>query len=193
MKKITLITLCLMLFFSVGYSQNSIQWLKITDVEKQIKEDGKHAKRVFIDCYTDWCGWCKRMDKDTFSDTTITKLMNHYFYSVKFDAESKETINFGDKTYKNPNPNGKRGSAHELAVMLLNKRLSYPSFSILNPDLTIATVIPGYYNAKDFEPMVVFLGGRYDQKYTWEEFSKIYETQIKSDIMKEIEKANKKK
>lgn len=193
MKKITLITICLMLFFSVGYSQNSVQWLKITDVEKQIKEDGKNAKRVFIDCYTDWCGWCKRMDKDTFSDTTIAKIMNYYFYSVKFDAESKETINFGDKTYKNPNPNGKRGSAHELAVMLLNKRLSYPSFSILNPDLTIATVIPGYYSAKDFEPMMVFLGGRYDQKHSWEEFSKIYETQIKSDVMKEIQKANKKK
>lgn len=40
---------------------------------------------------------------------------------------------------------------------------------------------------------MVFLGGRYDQKHSWEEFSKIYETQIKSDVMKEIQKANKKK
>lgn len=190
MKKITLITLCLTLFFSVGYSQNSIEWLKITDVEKQIKEDGKHAKRVFIDCYTDWCGWCKRMDKDTFSDTTITKLMNHYFYSVKFDAESKEEIIFGGKTYKNLNPNASRGSVNGLANMLLNNRLSYPSFSVLNPDLTIATVIPGYYSAKDFEPMVVFLGGSYDKKYTWEEFQKIYDSKIKPEVMKEIGKAN---
>lgn len=193
MKKLTFLVLCMTLFVGAGFSQQTIQWLKITDVENRIKEDGKNAKRVFVDCYTDWCGWCKRMDKDTFSDTTIAKLMNNYFYSVKFDAESKESITFGATTYKNPNPTGRRGSAHELAVMLLNKRLSYPSFSILNPDLTIATVIPGYYTAKDFEPMVVFLGGRYDQKYTWEEFSKIYETQIKSDVMKKIQKANKKK
>lgn len=193
MKKIVLIALMMTLFIGTSNAQTQISWLKITEVENQIKADGKDAKRVFIDCYTDWCGWCKRMDKDTFSDTTIAKLMNHFFYSVKYDAESKEEVTFGGKTYVNPTPNGKRGATHDLSRMLLGNRLSYPSYSILNPDLTIATVIPGYYPAKDFEPMVVFLGGKYESKYSFEEFRKIYETQIKPDLMKEIDKKAKKR
>jgi thioredoxin-related protein len=192
MKKITLLALILTLFVGVSNAQTKINWLKITDVEKQIKKDGKNAKRVFIDCYTDWCGWCKRMDKDTFEDPTIAMIMNYYFYSVKFDAETKENITFGGKEYKNANPNGRR-SAHELAIMLLNQRLSYPSFSILNSDLSIATIIPGYYTAKDFEPMIVFMGGKYEEKYSFEEFQKQYETKIKKEVMAEITKAQKAK
>ena len=190
MKKITLLALCLSLFIGAANAQTKINWLKITDVEKSIEKDGKNAKRVFIDCYTGWCGWCKKMDRDTFEDPTIAKIMSHYFYCVKFDAESKEEITFGGKTYKNLNPNAGRGSVNGLANVLLNNRLSYPSFSILNSDLTIATVIPGYYSPKDFEPMAVFLGGNYDKIYSWEEFQKVYESKIKPEVMKEIGKAN---
>ncbi len=192
MKKISLLVLCLTIFVSAGYSQKTIEWINIAEVESHIEKDGKDAKRVFVDCYTDWCGWCKRMDKDTFADPLIAELMNHYFYNVKFDAESKEAVMFGGKEYKNPNPK-KRGSAHELASYLLNNRLAYPSFSVLNPDLNIATIIPSYFPPQDFEPIVVFLGGKYDLQYTFEDFKKVYEKKIKPDVMKEIEKANKKK
>ena len=188
MKKLSLLVLCLTLFVNVGYSQKTIKWYDITEVETQIAKDGKDAKRVFIDCYTDWCGWCKKMDKDTFADTTIAKIMNHYFYSVKFDAESKQPITFGGKEYKNQTPQGKRGGAHELASMLLNNRLAYPSYCVLNPDLTIATVLSSYFPPQDFEPIIVFLGGRYEAQYTFEDFKKVYEKKIKPDLMKEIEK-----
>lgn len=192
MKKVFLLAIMMIIFIGTSNAQQ-INWIKITEVEHQIKADGKDAKRVFIDCYTDWCGWCKRMDKDTFSDTTIAKIMNHFFYSVKYDAESNEEITFGGKTYVNPTPTGKRGAAHNLARMLLNNRLSYPSYSILNPDLTIATIVPGYYPAKDFEPIIVFMGGRYETKYSFEEFRNIYEAQIKQELMKEIDKKAKKR
>ncbi len=192
MKRVFLLAIMMIIFIGTSNAQQ-INWIKITEVEHQIKADGKDAKRVFIDCYTDWCGWCKRMDKDTFSDTTIAKIMNHFFYSVKYDAESNEEITFGGKTYVNPTPTGKRGAAHNLARMLLNNRLSYPSYSILNPDLTIATIVPGYYPAKDFEPIIVFMGGRYETKYSFEEFRNIYEAQIKQELMKEIDKKAKKR
>lgn len=163
--------------------KTSIKWINIIEVEKTLKQEGNSSKRVFIDCFTDWCGWCKKMDKDTFEDTLISKIMNYYFVSVKFDAEDKRDISFAGTIYKNPNPNGRR-TPNELAAKLLNNRLSYPSFSVLNSDLTIATVIPGYYSAKDFEPMAVFLGGKYETKYSWEEFRKIYESEIKPQVLK---------
>ena len=53
MKRIVLIAFMMILFIGTSNAQNQINWLKITDVENQIKADGKDAKRVFIDCYTD--------------------------------------------------------------------------------------------------------------------------------------------
>ncbi|MDR0972161.1 MAG: DUF255 domain-containing protein [Bacteroidales bacterium] len=181
MKKIFLIIICLFTF-SFSYSQEKVNWLKINEVDNIKNID----KRVFIDCYTLWCGWCKRMDKDTFSNDTIARIMNSYFYSVKFNAEEKEPIFFNGKKYINKNDGAKRQSPHDLAKQLLDNRMAYPSFSILNPDLSIATIIPGYYLPKDFEPILVFMGKGYDKEYSWEEFQKIYPTKIRPTIMKEI-------
>ena len=43
-------------------------------------------KKIFIDIYTDWCGWCKKMDKSTFQDASVIEALNKDFYAVKFDA-----------------------------------------------------------------------------------------------------------
>jgi thioredoxin-related protein len=101
--------------------------------------DGKY---FFVDLYTDWCGWCKRMDKTTFVDPAVVKLMDDKFHSVKFDAEQKEPINFNGKTY-NWQPGGRKG-VNQLAVELLNGRLSYPSFVVLDKNLNVKKTIIGY-------------------------------------------------
>ena len=91
----------------VSMAQEKIEWKDIETAEKEISKKANKDKKYFIDCYTDWCGWCKKMDKDTFSDTLIAKLMNHYFVSAKFDAEQKEDVTVNGKTYSgNTNKNG---------------------------------------------------------------------------------------
>jgi thioredoxin-related protein len=105
-----------------GVAQEKINWTKIDKVEKQMAKKENANKKYFVDCYTDWCGWCKKMDKDTFSDTLIAKLMNHYFVASKFDAEEKDDVVIMGKTYQNPNynANAKRKTTHQLANYLLN-------------------------------------------------------------------------
>jgi thioredoxin-related protein len=61
----------------------------------------KEPKPMFIDVYTDWCGWCKRMDQTTFQDQNIANYLNANFYPVKLDAETRETIEFNGKKYEN--------------------------------------------------------------------------------------------
>uniref|UniRef100_A0A3Q2YUK7 Spermatogenesis-associated protein 20-like TRX domain-containing protein n=1 Tax=Hippocampus comes TaxID=109280 RepID=A0A3Q2YUK7_HIPCM len=55
------------------------------------KNEG-NTKKVFIDIYTDWCGWCKKMDKDTFQNPEVAAYMNENFLMVKMDAEGKDPI-----------------------------------------------------------------------------------------------------
>ncbi len=190
MKKISLIAIMALVMGFVGsdalaQKNTQINWIEMNSIDDAIKETVEN-KRIFVDSYTDWCGWCKRMDRDTFADTLIAKIMNHYFINIKFDAETKDEIMFGGQVFKNPNPKGRR-TAHELTHYLLNKRLSYPSYTVMNKDLTIATIIPGYYPPEQFEAMAVFLGGRYDEVYSWEEFREIYPKEIRETVLESLD------
>lgn len=171
-----------------GISQEKINWIKINKVEKEMSKKENADKKYFIDCYTDWCGWCKKMDNDTFSDTLIAKLMNHYFVASKFDAEQSEDVTIKDKTYQNPgyNPNAKRKTAHQLALYLLNNRLSFPSFSILDKDFNVITVVPGYYPAAEFEKVIVYIGENYIKDIPFETFSKEYQEKYREDALKKV-------
>ncbi|MBL7891096.1 MAG: DUF255 domain-containing protein [Bacteroidia bacterium] len=131
-------------------------------------------KKIFIDVYTDWCGWCKKMDAYTFKDQRVIKLMNKYFYAVKLDAEMKDTVRMDSAQFVNPNPNGMR-STHQLASALLNNQMSYPTTVYLNEKFgLLSQPVPGYQTPESIEPIMVFLGEELFNKQTWEEFMKTY-------------------
>lgn len=167
-------------------AQEKIEWIKIDQLEKSIGQTNNQGKKILVDCYTDWCGWCKRMDKDTFSDTLIAKIMNYYFIAVKFDAECQENITLKGKEYKSNGATSKKKNPHQLAYYLLNNRLSYPSFSIMNTDLNVIEVIAGYNNPNEFEKMLVFFGEGLNTELDYNLFAKEYETRYRADILKKI-------
>ena len=77
---------------------DQIKWYTI---EEAYKLNKLSPKPFFVDVYTDWCGWCKRMDATTFQDPSVAAYLNSYYYPVKFDAESKDTVQFLEKTFFN--------------------------------------------------------------------------------------------
>lgn len=142
-----------------AYAQDDakIKWYTIEEaVELNSKAKNKAKKKFFIDVYTDWCGWCKKMDQNTFTDPVIIKYLNENFWPVKFDAESAEPVTINGQTYVNPNP-GARRSSHQLAIALLNKRLSYPSFAFLDQEVKLITVLPGYNTPDKLEPVLHYI------------------------------------
>ncbi len=130
----------------------SINWVSIEEAEKLVKQN---PKKIFVDVYTDWCGWCKRMDANTFSHPEIVKYINDNFYAVKLDAEQEAPITFRGQEYINENP-GQRRSSHNFARALLQGKMSYPSVAFFDEELNLITAIPGYREPKQFEPVLVF-------------------------------------
>ncbi len=110
--------------------------------EEAVQLNKKEGKKVFIDMYTDWCGWCKRMDASTFKDQTVINALTKDFYAVKFNAEQKEPIEFRGTKFEFTKA-GRRG-AHGLAVALLDGKLGYPSFVYLDEKMDRITISPGY-------------------------------------------------
>src|ERR1035438_7038240 len=100
MKKVIGIILLTTTFWNFTYSQNApqkeIKWYSLEDA---LKLTAVSPKKIYIDVYTDWCGWCKRMDAGTFKDPCIVELMNKYYYPVRFNAEIKDTLHYGDSTF----------------------------------------------------------------------------------------------
>jgi len=120
-------------------TDGTITWISI-DQAAELKN--AEEKLYFVDVYTEWCGWCKVMDKKTFTDPEVIKQMSEKFHMIKFDAEQTGLVNWEGQEYIYKA--GGRKGIHGLAPLLLNNRLSYPSFAILDKDRKPITTIVGY-------------------------------------------------
>jgi thioredoxin-related protein len=138
-------------------SHASIKWLTFEEaVRKSNQHKMANRKKVFIDIYTDWCGWCKKMDRNTFQDSAVIEYIEKYYYPVKLDAEMKRNIVLNGDTLKYIS-RGKRGT-HELALKLINGNPSYPTTVFLDERFNMLTPVPGYQSAANMKPILRFFG-----------------------------------
>ncbi len=162
------------LAFMPGSAANGpVNWLSF---EEAVARAQATPKKIFIDVYTDWCGWCKVMDSKTFSDPAVAEVLQSKFYPVKLDAEQREPITFNDHTFKFV-PRGNKGY-HELAAALLNNKLSYPSVVFLNEKFEIIQVLPGYRKADEFLKIVTYIGEDHYLTRSWEDFLAGYQKEV---------------
>lgn len=128
--------------------------------DEAVQASGNQKKKIIIDVYTEWCGWCKVMDKQTFSDPDIAAYINEHFYAVKLDAEQKELIHWNDQEFKWI-PNGRNG-VHTLAYALCDGKMSYPSLVYLNENYDRIRISKGF---KDVDTLLSELQFAAEEQY----------------------------
>lgn len=176
MKRIFLLLLLISINYNtfsqipVSPAKSEIKWHTIQEAEKLFN---KSPRPIFIDTYTDWCGWCKKMDSETFTNPVIADILNTKFYPVKFNAEGKESITFMGQTFIN---DGTAGRAHQLAIALLQGQLSYPTvvFMTRENDKFAVSPVPGYRAAKEMEVLLSFFADDSYKTRKWDEFQKSF-------------------
>jgi thioredoxin-related protein len=126
-------------------------------------------KKMMIDIYTEWCGWCKRMDKSTFVDPTVTAYIKENFYPVKLDAEQRSNIIFGRDTFTYVETGNGKG-INTLAYSLLDGKLGYPTVVYLDEQYRRIMISPGYKETPDMLKELKFASEEEYNKTTWEEY-----------------------
>ncbi len=169
MQKLTVTLGLFAAFFLLGNNALHAQSIKWMTWEEAIEANKTHPKKLLVDVYTQWCGWCKKMDKTTFRNKKVVEYINSNFYAIKLDAEQRADIQYKGQTLRYF-PNAGRRGIHELAYALLDGNMSYPTYVFLDEEQSRITIAPGYQQAKDFLNVLKYIGeGAYANK-TFEQF-----------------------
>lgn len=184
MKKIA-ITLSTIFLLSICFQAQAqtqkkpqLNWLTVKEAVQKQKKD---PKIILIDVYTVWCGPCRMMAANTYTDSKVVEYINKYFYVAKFDAESPDSINVNGHTYTNPNYDpkrkGGRNGTNQLTYAIAQVKgrgIAYPTSVFMGKDLQILQAIQGYLKPEQFLPILTYFAEDYYENIPWQDFVKKY-------------------
>jgi thioredoxin-related protein len=132
--------------------------LKWKSFDAGFAEAKKTNKKIMLDIYTDWCGWCKRLDKDTYGNEKVMEYLNQQYIVIKLNAESTSKVNYQDKTYT------------EASLAQAFGATGYPTIVFFDSNGEPINSLGGYLNAEKFLPVITYIGDDHYKSMTWEEY-----------------------
>jgi len=147
-------TICLViisLFLCVPLSAQeakSVHWLTFEQLEDSLNTN---PKKVFIDFYTDWCTYCRKMDKAVFTNPEVIDVLNKQYYSVRFNAETDSPVTFGGQQFINDQMGKSRTPLHQIAQLLALRegRFVAPTLVILDETFKVSSRRFEYMDSKE--------------------------------------------
>lgn len=132
LKKLALLLLGITLYIGIGCNvifaqSDSLSWKR--DLSDGLKTAGISRKWVLVDVYTDWCGWCRKLDSDTYTNHDVVKFLNKSFVTVKVNGDDAGLGKYMKNQY------GVNG---------------YPTIIVLSPDGTLKGKFAGYRDPQGF-------------------------------------------
>ncbi len=169
-----------LLIVTQSIAQDKIHWMTIEEAQEAVK---KEPKKILIDVYTDWCGPCKMMMKNTFTNPGIVSYINKNYYAVKFNAEGPDPVTFKGHTFQNqnydPNRRGRNGT-HDFTkgIAPVNGKIAYPTIVYMDEDLNIISPVQGYLQPQQIEPLLHFVVEDLYKTDNFEEYQKTFQSEL---------------
>lgn len=138
--------------------KSNLDWKNFSEGIQLSKEENK---KLLVNVFTTWCGWCKKMDSNTYTDSLVIKYLNEKFIYSKMNAESDNKHLFENVEYT------ERQISQGLGAT------SYPATIFFDENNQAITLLPGYLEADKFLDVLVYIGDNYYKEKTFEEFMAI--------------------
>ncbi|NCP52015.1 MAG: thioredoxin fold domain-containing protein [Flavobacteriales bacterium] len=156
-----------------GVSQE-INWMSL---EEAVALQNKAPKKIMMDVYTNWCGPCKMLDKNTFQNSDVANYVNKHYYAVKFNAEGNDVVTFKGNTFSNPNYkpelSNRRNSAHQLTSYFQVN--AYPTIVFMDEKGELIAPVRGYQTPNQLELYLkMFKNDEHKNMDTQEKFNSYY-------------------
>jgi len=169
-KQILFFISCLILCSLSNQSTLQAQEVNWMTWEEAMEKMEVEKRKIFVEVYTDWCTWCKKMDETTLQDLNVVSYLNDFYYPVKLNAQRKEPIVFQEETYEYIE-NG-NSSYHEFAYQIMNGKMKYPTIVFLDEASQVIQSIPGYRTTFELELFMAYFGEDNHQKQPWSRFKR---------------------
>ncbi|MEW5701015.1 MAG: thioredoxin fold domain-containing protein [Candidatus Zixiibacteriota bacterium] len=139
--------------------QEKIEWLTYDAGLAKAKAENKP---IIIDFTASWCGWCKKMERETFSDPKVIKYMRDTYVPIKV---------WGDDTTKAAmvSHNGERMTQQRLSGAVYGVR-GYPTFWFLDSQGGRIGPQSGYRSPNQFLPLIEYVGGSHYKTMSYDSF-----------------------
>ena len=131
-------------------------WVTIEEAQELAS---KNSKYILLDIYTEWCGFCRRMNAETYANNKVQQSIDDYFYAVRVDAESSDIVTFLGEKY----------SKRDMA-MLFGVR-SFPTTVFLTPQGEPIAAQPGFIDAARFHTMLAYVGSESFKTQTFQQYA----------------------
>ncbi len=124
-------------FLTAGAQDTKVQWLTLEQSEDSLTIN---PKKVFIDFYTDWCTYCRKMDRVVFTKPEVVDALNTSYYAVRFNAEQTSPVRLEGHVLINDQLGKTRRPIHQLAQLLATREGEFtpPVLLILDQDFRVA-------------------------------------------------------
>nr|WP_294906040.1 DUF255 domain-containing protein [uncultured Lacibacter sp.] len=170
MQKFCFYSVLFFLFISISSFQQKqpkekLNWISLEEAEQKAKTD---PRPILVDLYTDWCGWCKVMDRKTYTSQDLIKYLNANFYTVKLNAETRNEVIWKGKVYKF-NPSYK---TNEIAITLTAGELAYPTTVIIPSLSDEPQPISGMLEVKEMELVTRYFAEKKYPNVSFDDYAK---------------------
>jgi len=132
------------------------KWMSFTEGLAEAKNTNR---KILVDVYTDWCGWCKRMDAQTYADKDVAGYLNKMYVVIKLNAESSKSLMYDGQQYTERELAGAFGIS------------GYPATIFMKSTGEPITLYPGFADAARFKTVLSFIAEDHYLTTKFEEYT----------------------
>ncbi|WP_343561946.1 thioredoxin family protein [Sphingobacterium sp.] len=145
-RKISLLLISL-LYPLFHFGQERINWISFERLDSLL---AVAPRETLIFIHTDWCSYCRKMEREIFTKQDLATTINKRYYAVNLDAESVQEIGFDQSLWKAKSSRKRTGQYHPLTLQLLRgKQMVFPSLLRFDSEFRLKNIQQKYLNSKE--------------------------------------------